>query len=305
MATGWKATGRRHLSWGIWGNTVKRWRWDKRPPGKSMAATAAECTGSSRQQEELGPLSSHFQNIFFTTIFKSEIEANHSHPPLNSMKWYLLSRLFRDSDMASLSKNKTKQKTSQLLSYMSLFKWDRLPGHWAACPALYINLPGFWGHEEKPPPEQGVYRGVWEAWGFPGGSVVRLPTQETQKTGVWSLGGEDPLEEETATHSSIFAWRIPWTEEPGGLRSKESENYWGDLAGMHACGGWRVKGHTHNDSISVKALEGRWPVWVLQLKEGKKNLEEGQQRLLTDENILSESLIWGDLAWAPDDPKSA
>jgi len=46
-------------------------------------------------------------------------------------------------------------------------------------------------------------------------------------------------------------------------------------------------------------------VWVLQLKEGKKNLEEGQQRLLTDENILSESLIWGDLAWAPDDPKSA
>ena len=115
MATGWKATGRRHLSWGIWGNTVKRWRWDKRPPGKSMAATAAECTGSSRQQEELGPLSSHFQNIFFTTIFKSEIEANHSHPPLNSMKWYLLSRLFRDSDMASLSKNKTKNLSAPLL----------------------------------------------------------------------------------------------------------------------------------------------------------------------------------------------
>ena len=37
---------------------------------------------------------------------------------------------------------------------------------------------------------------------------------------VRSLGGEDSLEEGTATHSSILAWRIPWTEEPGGLQSK-------------------------------------------------------------------------------------
>ena len=36
---------------------------------------------------------------------------------------------------------------------------------------------------------------------------------------VWSLGGEDPLEKEMAAHSSILAWRIPWTEEPGGLQS--------------------------------------------------------------------------------------
>ena len=35
---------------------------------------------------------------------------------------------------------------------------------------------------------------------------------------VWSLGGEDPLEEGMATHSNILAWRIPWTEEPGGLQ---------------------------------------------------------------------------------------
>ena len=43
--------------------------------------------------------------------------------------------------------------------------------------------------------------------------------QETQEAEVPSLGGEDPLEEEMATHSSILAWRIPWTEEPGGLQS--------------------------------------------------------------------------------------
>ena len=41
--------------------------------------------------------------------------------------------------------------------------------------------------------------------------------QEMQETRVRFLGQEDPLEEEMATHSSILAWRIPWTEEPGGL----------------------------------------------------------------------------------------
>ena len=41
--------------------------------------------------------------------------------------------------------------------------------------------------------------------------------QETQETRVRSLGQEDPLEEGMATHSSILAWRIPWTEEPGRL----------------------------------------------------------------------------------------
>ena len=42
---------------------------------------------------------------------------------------------------------------------------------------------------------------------------------EMQDTQVWSLGWEDPLEKGMATHSSILAWRIPWTEEPGGLQS--------------------------------------------------------------------------------------
>ena len=45
---------------------------------------------------------------------------------------------------------------------------------------------------------------------------IHLPMQETREMGVPSLGREDPLEEGTATHSSILAWRLPWTEEPGG-----------------------------------------------------------------------------------------
>ena len=44
-----------------------------------------------------------------------------------------------------------------------------------------------------------------------------------QETQVQSLGWEDPLEKEMATHSSILAWRIPWTEEPGRLQSMGSQ----------------------------------------------------------------------------------
>ena len=60
--------------------------------------------------------------------------------------------------------------------------------------------------------------------------------QETQETQVPSLGWEDPLEEGMATPSSILAWRIPWTEESGGLQSIGSQRVghnWSDLACMH------------------------------------------------------------------------
>ena len=47
---------------------------------------------------------------------------------------------------------------------------------------------------------------------------------DVQETRVWSLGWEDHLEKGMATHASIFAWRIPWTEEPGGLQSLDSQS---------------------------------------------------------------------------------
>ena len=54
--------------------------------------------------------------------------------------------------------------------------------------------------------------------GFPGASMIKnLST--TLEMQIQSLSQEDPLEKEMATHSSIVAWRIPWTEEPGGLQS--------------------------------------------------------------------------------------
>jgi len=60
-------------------------------------------------------------------------------------------------------------------------------------------------------------------YGFPGGSVVKkihLPMQEMH---VRSLSQEDPLEKEMGTNSSILAWKIPWTEEPGRLHSMQSQ----------------------------------------------------------------------------------
>ena len=51
-----------------------------------------------------------------------------------------------------------------------------------------------------------------------------------QETWVRYLGREDPLEKEMATHSSILAWRIPWTEEPGGLKSMGLQKSWTRLS---------------------------------------------------------------------------
>ena len=50
-----------------------------------------------------------------------------------------------------------------------------------------------------------------------GSGIKNIPAK--QETRVPSLGGEDPLEQEVATHSSILAWEIPWTEEPDGLHT--------------------------------------------------------------------------------------
>ena len=58
--------------------------------------------------------------------------------------------------------------------------------------------------------------------------------QKTQETRVRSLSQDDPVEEEMATHSSILAWRIPWTEEPGGPQSISSHRFGQALATKHA-----------------------------------------------------------------------
>jgi len=61
-----------------------------------------------------------------------------------------------------------------------------------------------------------------DIWGFPGGSDGKVSACNMGDQ-VQSLGQEDLLEKEMATHSSTFAWKIPWTEEPGKLQSMGSQ----------------------------------------------------------------------------------
>ena len=72
--------------------------------------------------------------------------------------------------------------------------------------------------------------------------VKNLPA--VQETCVQSLGQEDPLEKKMAIHSSILAWRIPWTEEPGRLRSKVWQRVRHELATEH------IYTHAHGFSLN-------------------------------------------------------
>ena len=77
--------------------------------------------------------------------------------------------------------------------------------------------------------------------GFPGGAVAKNPTA-MQQMQVRSLGQEDSLDEETATHTSILALKIPWTEEPGRLQSKRLQKVAHNWAHTHK----------HNNVYGVK-----------------------------------------------------
>ena len=70
---------------------------------------------------------------------------------------------------------------------------------------------------------------------------------------VWFLGREDPLEEGTATHSSILAWRIPWREEPNGLKSIELQRVrhdWSNLTNTHSA--YQIKNQTKTKQTKNK-----------------------------------------------------
>ena len=86
--------------------------------------------------------------------------------------------------------------------------------------------------------------------------VKNLPSM--QETRVWSLGWEDPLEKNMANDSSLLAWRIPWTEEPGGLQSMESQTVRHDCAtniymlqhySLSLTVWWQLKWHIFKEEI--------------------------------------------------------
>ena len=93
---------------------------------------------------------------------------------------------------------------------------------------------------------------------FPGGAVVKTPPAVQKWRWVQSLGQEDPLEKAMATHSSILAWRIQWTEEPGGLQSIGLQRVRHDWATEHA----------HMSKGTTKALLDCDPLWQISLGAG-------------------------------------
>ena len=87
---------------------------------------------------------------------------------------------------------------------------------------------------------------------------------------VWPLDQKDLLEEGIATHSSILAWRIPWTEEPGGLQPMGSErgrHDWSDLAHTHGSTRWNIIQPWERESPATETVQMNlrtlcWAKWV-------------------------------------------
>ena len=70
--------------------------------------------------------------------------------------------------------------------------------------------------------------------GFPSGLIIKN-LSAVEETWVWFLGWENPMEERMFTHSSVLAWRIPWTEEPGSLQSMVSQRVGQTKVTEHTC----------------------------------------------------------------------
>ena len=92
-------------------------------------------------------------------------------------------------------------------------------GSW---PALQMSPPGSRTEDASLSLTASVARRIFTG-GRPGGSVVKNPPANAGETGDAGSVPEDPLKEEMATHSSVLAWRTPWTEKPGGLQSMGSQ----------------------------------------------------------------------------------
>ena len=100
-------------------------------------------------------------------------------------------------------------------------------------------------------------QGVW--W-----QRIHLPVQEMQETWARSLGQEDALEREMATHPSILVWKIPRIEEPGGLQSRESQTDTTEHAHAHTHA--RTHTHTHAHTFGYADYPVIKAEYILSLK---------------------------------------
>ena len=136
---------------------------------------------------------------------------------------------------------------------------------------------------------------------------------------AWNIGSipgwEDPLEKEMATHSSILAWRIPWTEQPGRLQFMETQRVRHNWACTHMGVGEHARTHTHthkhkvrekqklhNDLSNLISYFGCYMIWIglqhsqltnLLLKSHKINLIPQKKKVGNRQDVLNTPyLIW-------------
>ena len=101
-------------------------------------------------------------------------------------------------------------------------------------------------------------------------ALALSPMQEAQETWVLSLGQEDPLEKGMATHSSILAWWIPWTEEPGVLQSM----------GLQRVGHYWATIHAYKSSVNIHWLMDWVVPYILGLYKQHKSIKAWKKLLI-------------------------
>ena len=177
-----------------------------------------------------------FWTVVLEKTLESPLDCKEIQPvhPKGNQSWIFIGRTDAETETPIL------WSPEELAHWKRPWCWERLKAGegdnrgwsgWLASPAQWTWVwvsSGRWWRTGKPGMLQSMgSQRVWHDWttttnknaGFPGGSVANnSPTmQKLQETWVQSLGQEDRLTKGMAIHYSILAWRIPWTEEPGGL----------------------------------------------------------------------------------------
>ena len=102
----------------------------------------------------------------------------------------------------------------------------------------------------------GLWRGLYFTEASVDGKAYNVVKPAMWETWVWSLGWEDPLEKGMATHSSILAWKIPWTEELGRLQSRRSRRAGHNWELTHSLLFWSCRTQLHPILSSLPWLQG-------------------------------------------------
>ena len=144
-------------------------------------------------------------------VWSSNHWAPREFPVASFLGWEVWVHISKVTQFVSDHKLKKKKKERKEKSHLLISCPSEVEiQSWILTPGLALTL--------TPPPPS------WLSWWLNSKEPACQSIQETQEMRIWPLGREDALGKGMATHSSILAWRIPWTEEPGGPQSMGTES---------------------------------------------------------------------------------